>query len=274
MADKAMEELISAVENGESQKLTAYLAMLGRFHRYSLGNVLLIASQRPGATRVAGYGTWQQLGRQVRRGEKAIRILAPVRIRRKGSIESNADDEEEVIAFRRACVFDVSQTDGKPLPEFAKVLGDPGRALARLKGYVSGQGIRLEYSNRIGPAEGMSTGGGILLRADLEPAAEFSVLVHELAHQRLHQGEEKDSKTVRETEAEAVAFAVCQAVGLDTNTASSDYIQLYDGKKETLLASLQRIKETAGEIIEALLWEQTDELKPKCPAAFSATQRR
>ena len=269
-----MEELITAVGSGESQKLTAYLAMLGRFHRYSLGNVLLIASQRPGATTVAGYRTWQQLGRQVRQGEKAIRILAPVRIRRKGSIESNADDEEEVIAFRRACVFDVSQTDGKPLPEFAKVLGDPGRALARLKGFVSGQGIRLEYSNRIGPAEGMSTGGGIIIRGDLEPAVEFSVLVHELAHQRLHQGKEKDSKTVRETEAEAVAFAVCQAVGLDTNSASSDYIQLYDGKKETLLASLQRIKETAGEIIEALIWEQTDEMEPQWPVAVSANQRR
>ena len=139
-----------------------------------------------------------------------------------------------------------------------------------MKALVAKQGIKLEYSNRIGPAEGASEGGRIILRTDLEPAAEFSVLVHEHAHERLHQGKEKDSKTVRETEAEAVAFAVCQAVGLDTNTASSDYIQLYDGKKETLLASLQRIKETAGEIIEAVIGERRRKLEAPCPVAVSA----
>jgi len=78
------------------------------------------------------------------------------------------------------------------------------------------------------------------------------VLVHELAHEALHQDKNKNGKTVRETEAEAVTFAVCEAIGLDTNTASSDYIQLYNGKKETLLASLGRIKETAGQIIKAV----------------------
>ena len=177
MADKAMEKLMGAVEDGKSRQLQAYLAMLGRFHRYSLGNVLLIASQKPDARRVAGYRTWQQLGRQVKQRERGIRILAPIAIRRK-----DKDEEDEVIAFKTACVFDVSQTDGKPLAEFAKVQGNAGRALERLKGLVAEHGIKLEYSNRIGLAQGASAGGRIILRTDLEPAAEFSVLVHEYAH--------------------------------------------------------------------------------------------
>ena len=267
MADKAMEKLVEAVEGGKSKRLEAYLAMLGRFHRYSLGNVLLIASQKPDARRVAGYRTWQQLGRQVKQGEKGIRILAPILIRK----QDEDDDEDEAIAFKTACVFDVSQTDGGELPEFAKVEGNPGQALERLKELVSEHGIELEYSNHIGPAEGASEGGRIILRTDLEPASEFSVLVHELVHEMLHQseGELSESKTARETEAEAVAFAVCQAVGLDTSTAASDYIQLYDGKKETLLASLKRIKDTAGEIIGAVTDERRRE-QPQLPVAVAA----
>ena len=265
MADKAMENLVEAVEKGKSSKMQAYLAMLGRFHRYSLGNVLLIASQRSGATRVAGYRTWKQLGRQVKKGEKGIRILAPIVIRKKE--ETVSEDEDEVIAFKAACVFDVSQTEGKELPEFAKVKGRPGEALERLRELVAEQGIELEYSNRIGPAEGMSAGGKIVLRQDLEQGAEFSVLVHELAHEMLYQRDGRpENKTVRETEAEAVAFAVCQAVGLDTNSAASDYIQLYDGKKETLFASLARIKDTAGEIIGAVTGERRHE-QPQLAAA-------
>src|SRR5690606_37572085 len=94
----------------------------------------------------------------------------------------------------------------------------------------------------------------ISVRADLEPAIEFSVLAHELAHELLHRGEDRPaSKTVRETEAEAVAFVICQAIGLETRAAASDYIQLFDGKAETLAASLDRIQRTAVGIIAALL---------------------
>ena len=243
-----MDELVAAVEAGKSEQLRAYLAMMGRFHRYSLGNQLLISFQRPDATRVAGYRTWIQLGRRVKRGEKAIRILAPIMWRTK-----NEDEEEKVAAFRAACIFDVSQTDGKPLAEFAKVNGDPGEYASRLRGLVADNGIKLEYSNAIGSAQGLSAEGRIVLRRDLEPAEEFSTLAHELAHEMLHQsGESSRSKTVRETEAEAVAFVVCQAIGLDANSSASDYIQLYDGDKKTLIESLERIQQTAGEIIRGV----------------------
>jgi antirestriction protein ArdC len=260
MASQAIDELAMALDDGYSESLKLHLAMLGRFHRYSIGNVLLIGLQRPSAARVAGYRTWQQLGRQVRQGERAIRILAPIVYRkrkegqkREGEAEQKNNDIEEVLAFKPAAVFDVSQTDGKPLAEFARVSGDPAEHLLRLKDLVSSRGISLEYTNRIGLAQGASAGGKVFLRTDLAPAEEFSTLVHELAHEMLHQDKAERSKTVKETEAEAVAFVVCEAIGMESGTASSDYVQMYDGKKETLLASLERIRETAAAIIEAVL---------------------
>jgi len=252
MASKALDELAMALDDGHSESLKAYLAMLGKFHRYSPGNVLLIHLQCPGATHVAGYRTWQRLGRQVKQGEKAIRILAPVVYR-----ETEDDDETErkLVAFKAACVFDVAQTEGEALPEFAKVQGDCCEQLDRLKQWIREQGITLTYTNRIGPAQGASAGGTVFLREDLEPAEEFSALVHEVAHERLHQDKVERSKTVCETEAEAVAFVVNQAVGLDCSTASSDYVQLYDGTKETLMESLERIQQAAREIIQAVVSE-------------------
>ena len=248
MASQAVDELVAAVEAGKSEQLKAYLAGMGRFHRYSFGNQLLIHLQKADAKRVAGFHTWKKLGRQVKKGEKAIRILAPIVWRTK-----DKDNEEKIVSFRSACVFDVSQTDGKPLAEFAKVNGDPGEQTERLRSLITSKGIQLEYSNAIGSASGMSIGGKIVLREDLGPAEEFSVLVHEASHEIMHRrGESPESKTVRETEAEAVAFVVCQAIGLDATDSASDYIQLYDGNKDTLMESLERIQQTASEIIKGI----------------------
>ena len=248
MASQAVDELVAAVEAGKSEHLKAYLAAMGRFHRYSFGNQLLIHLQMPDAKRVAGFHTWKKLGRQVRKGEKAIRILAPIVWRTK-----NEDEDEKVVSFRSACIFDVSQTDGKPLVEFARVNGDPGQQTERLRDLITSKDIKLEYSNAIGTAQGLSARGRIVLRNDLDPAEEFSTMAHELAHEMLHQGgESPESKTLRETEAEAVAFVVCQAIGLDANDSASDYIQLYDGKRDTLIGSLERIQQTASEIIKGI----------------------
>jgi len=148
----------------------------------------------------------------------------------------------------------MTQTTGRPLPEFAQALGEPGEHLARLKELVVSQGIALRYSEALGGAEGYSTGGTIVMKSGLAPAEEFSVLVHELAHEMLHrkEGPEERSKTLRETEAEAVAFVVCQAIGLDARASSTDYIHLYQGNKETLLASLGRVRQVAAEIIAGI----------------------
>ncbi|MBN1837463.1 MAG: hypothetical protein JW820_16530 [Spirochaetales bacterium] len=238
---------------------------MAKFHRYSLGNAMLIAWQRPKATHVAGFHTWKKLGRRVKRGEKGIRILAPILRKRpvgdgaeSGSTMNEQVDENEdgeTITFKSVCVFDVAQTSGKPLPAFSEVEGEPGQFAERLREFIAAKGIDLEYSDRTGTAEGFSAGGRIVLRKGLPAAAELSVLVHELAHELLHQGEEAkpESKTVRETEAEAVAFSVCQAVGLEARDSSADYIQLYRGSKDTLMESLARNRDVAVEIIRAVV---------------------
>lgn len=261
IADQALQNLTDALKSGKSERLTQYLAMLAKFHRYSFGNVLLILSQKPDATHVAGFSTWKQMGRFVKKGEKGIVIIAPMSIRPKDDqAESKAEGEQAkpILRFRGVHVFDVSQTDGQELPEPARVGGDPAHHLAALQEIVQAKGITLDHDDLPQGADGVSRGGRISIRPGLEPAHELSVTVHELAHELLHRGEDRKtiSKTVRETEAEAVAFVACQAIGLQTGTAASDYIQLYAGPDEkaaeTLAASLDRIQKTAAEIIAAL----------------------
>ena len=158
-------------------------------------------------------------------------------LRRKQKEEERAEETPRpIIGFRGAHVFDVSQTDGEPLPSLQPRKAIQATILDRLRRILGGKGIVLERSERILPAKGMSSGGKITLLPSLDPADTFAVVVHEVAHELLHQSERRTqtTNTIRETEAEAVAFVVSSAVGLDTNSASSDYIQLYSGDKATL----------------------------------------
>jgi len=260
LTDKALDELEAALGQGRSEALTAYLTTVAKFHRYSFGNIMLIMTQKPDATQVAGFRTWKKLGRYVCKGEKGIVIIAPMLLGKNDEHAAGEGDGEKILRFRAAYVFDVTQTGGEPLPEPTTVGGNPNGHMGRLRAFVDKSGIKLEYANdaeasaAIGSAEGASFGGRILLREGLSPAEEFATLTHELAHELLHRKEDRKtlSKTVRETEAEAVAFVVSQAIGLDVGTAASDYIQLYAGDKETLAGSLDRIQKTASAIIEAL----------------------
>jgi len=133
------------------------------------------------------------------------------------------------------------------------VTGEPGEHLKNLKTLIESRVIALSYEADLGGADGMSKGGAIVIRSNQSQAQEFSVLVHEFAHELLHHGEvEKQSKTVRETEAEAVAYVVAEGVGLSANSASSNYIQLYRGDKDTLEMSLAAIQKTATTILSGL----------------------
>src|SRR5579859_792131 len=195
IAEEALNRLSAALEAGHSERLREYLAVMGRFHRYSWGNVLLIHSQRPDASRVAGFHAWHDLGRWVKKGEKGITIFAPVLVKHKeaavASQETSKPDEPFRLAgFRTAYVFDVSQTEGRPLPEFAKTTGDTKEYGEKLKALVVKQGISVEYDASIAPVQGMSSGGRIRLMPGMAPAEEFSVLAHELAHEMLHHRQE------------------------------------------------------------------------------------
>ena len=254
LSEDAITRLMQALERGQSDALKNYLAVMSRFQRYSWGNILLIYSQQPQATRVAGFHSWLKLRRYVRKGERGIVILAPMVGKKKSEAELAEDEHSRLFGFRAAHVFDVSQTGGDPLPEFATTKGDPQEFTERLKEFIVAKGIVLEYSDDIAPAKGMSSGGKITILPTLEAGEHFSVLVHEAAHELLHKTERrsKTTHTVRETEAEAVAFVVSSAIGLDVNTSGSDYIQLHAGDKATLAESLTFVQQTASEILRAI----------------------
>lgn len=246
----ALDELRAALDAGRSERLTDLLKTMARFHRYSMNNVCLIVSQRPTATRVAGFHTWRTMGRFVRKGEKGIAILAPIVGRKRDDVDG---EPKTVVGFRAAFVFDVEQTDGAPLPEAAQASGDPGAATQSLIGAIVSSGICVEHADELDGAEGLSHGGRIQILNGLTPAAEFSVLAHEYAHELLHRSADRPaSRDTRELEAEAVAFVVSTAIGLDSTDAARDYIHLYRGDGEALSASLERIQRTASAMLTSI----------------------
>jgi len=286
--NEAVNYLVAALESGQSDVLAQYLNAMARFHNYSFGNVMLIARQKPDAAHVAGIRAWNALGRFVKRGEKGILILAPMvgyRRSRQNEIATEIDSdntaderkpEHQLIGFRAVYVFDISQTEGKELPTLTEVQGEVNGYRERLFEFVESQGVELSYSERIAPAKGLSHGGKITLLSGMQPAEEFSTLVHEIGHEMLHRGDRRTltSKQVRETEAEAVAFVVCQAVGLQTGTASADYIQLWHGDASLLRESLEAVQHTAAVILGAISpkpKEETQESEPSRSEPDSAS---
>jgi len=219
---------------------------------------MLIARQRPDATKVAGFRTWNSLGRFVNKGERGILILAPMVRRKPEERESLPEEtvasERELFGFRAAYVFDISQTGGNDLPHLTEVQGDVVGLRERLTAWLAGQAITVVHSADIAPARGVSSGGKITLLPGLPAAEEFATLVHEVAHELLHRGDRRleTTKQIRETEAEAVAFAVCESLGLETGSASADYIQLWHGDAKLLTASLGIIQRTSAVILAAL----------------------
>jgi hypothetical protein len=261
----AVDYLVRSLESGHSEVLTQYLGTMARFHTYSFGNVMLIARQKPDATNVAGIRAWNSLGRIVKRGEKGILILAPM-IRRRlrqneiatvVATDNSADEakpERQIFGFRAVHVFDISQTEGQELPTLTEVQGEVSGYRERLFDFVQAQGVELTYSEDIAPAKGLSRGGTITLLSGMQPAEEFSTLVHEIAHEMLHRGDRRPptTKKVRETEAESVAFVVSNAIGLETGTSSADYIQLWHGDANLLRESLEIVRRTAALILGAI----------------------
>lgn len=267
-SDDALAELAEALKSGKSEKLLEYLGMLAKFHNYSFCNCILIALQKPDATHVAGFNKWKDLNRFVKKGEKGISILAPLIGKRKkeeGSSGTSKQSESEdsskssdakvLYGFRVVYVFDVSQTEGEELPEFATLGGDPGDKLDRMAAIIRGHGVELEFVEQLPfDANGMSEGGKISVNATRSRPQMFSTMVHELAHELLHWGDRRESTTkeVRETEAEAVAYVVCRSVGLDCSTKASDYIQLWNGDVKVLMQSLELIRNVASKILTEL----------------------
>lgn len=258
-SEEALTELAEALKAGKSDALVKYLDLISQFHQYSFGNCILIVMQMPNATFVAGFHRWKQLGRFVKKGEKGIAIMAPMVGKRKKEDDNPAVDSEQVNAravfgFRVVFVFDASQTEGLALPEFTGLTGDPGEYQEKLVELVTSHGITFGYVDDLSGANGVSYSGRIEVVGSLPPAQKFSTTVHELAHELLHRGDRRGetTKTVRETEAEAVAYAVCRWAGLECSTRAADYIQLYAGDEKLLMQSLELIRDVAAKVITAL----------------------
>lgn len=254
LAANAIAALMEDLKAGRSETLIKYLDTMSRFHHYSWNNCMLIAMQMPEATFVAGFRRWLQLGRHVRKGGKGIGIMAPLVFRRAEETHSDGEGCRTVRGFKIVYVFDISQTDGEELPQFAGISGDPGELLGSMEDLIRSTGIVLKDEVLGAGVKGVSRKGEIAIAEGLPAAERFSVLAHELAHEWMHDQEQRRSlnKTVRETEAEAVAYVVCRSFGLDCSTRSSDYIQMYDGNEGTLTASLERIQKTSARMIASL----------------------
>jgi len=257
LVERGIRELNEALAAGKSDRLQKYLGVMARFPRYSFNNCILVALQFPEARMVQGFHAWRKLGRTVKKGEKGIGIIAPMIGRKKDDDGGSADDSKEksIFGFKVVHVFDVSQTEGDALPEFAEVTGDPGDNIVAVEELIRSHGITLTYESIPSGADGVSKKGEIVIDPGLEPAACLTTLVHELSHEVMHFSPERraeTTKTIRETEAEAVAHVVCQALGLDTLEHSADYIQLYNGDADVLAKSMDHIQKTAAKILEGI----------------------
>jgi hypothetical protein len=277
----------------QSDNFKQYLKALSKFHNYSLNNTILILSQKPDASLVAGYNSWRDnFSRNVNRGEKAIQILAPYTVKiniddlnnpdilQRPNIEvDNEKQTVKITRFRPVPVFDISQTDGKPLPSIVHDLqGSSGEIKAIIDSVQSICDIPIEFKDAISDPT-LSNGAkgyynretdNIVVNSELEDLQKCKTLIHEYAHSILHKQSDKDASQ-REIEAESLAFVISDYFGIDTSEYSSGYIATYaDGDIDKMKAILNEIQSTAHEIIEKIepvfkekLLEYKDEIPVK-----------
>ena len=261
-----IEEVVKELEEGvvslyESDKYKAYLEFMGRFHNYSANNCILIFLQMPTASLVAGYQTWAKQNRQVRKGEKGLRILAPVphKIMVKKIHADGREEEEERTwnSFRPVSVFDISQTDGEAIPEICEELkGDVKDYENLLEKVVKCSPVPVKYEEIKSGAKGYFSDieHKIVIQKGMSEEQTLKTLIHEVAHSLLHgkDGEESEAtRSEKEVQAESVSYTVCTMLGIDTSDYSFGYIASWGSKDvKELCKSMEVIRKTADKIIK------------------------
>ena len=262
--DELTQKMLSGVQEVfQSGRIREYFKAMSKLHTYSYRNSILIFSACPNATHVAGYKTWLSLNRHVKKDEKAIRIFAPYKTTIKGPESDQSDEkvkEEQkeitIIKFRAVSVFDISQTEGDPLPQLAPPLQGGKDDFSNI--LKAAQAIT-NYSISFEDIPGPDTYGycdykskKIVLRNGVSEAQSIKTLFHELAHSWLHNP--SMDKSQNEIEAEAVSFIVSEHFGLDTSSYSFDYLAAWSHGMEAdkLCALLQGIQSCAKDMIERL----------------------
>lgn len=285
--EEKMKEITDRLQDGlqelfQSERYAEYLRVMSQFHRYSFNNTLLIAMQRPDATRVAGYHAWEKkFNRHVRKGESGIQIIAPESFREKreqekidpetGEVvlrEDGQPETEEVtvtaLRFKVTTVFDISQTEGDPLPELDvnELTADVERFPIYMEAIQSVTPVPIRFDEVGGESRGYydSVRKEIVIQSGMSELQTMKTAIHESAHAVLHdldimreQGIHKDQIT-RECEAESVAYTVLSYFGLDTSDYSFPYIAGWSNDKDmkVLRSSMDTIRKTAGEMIEGI----------------------
>ena len=287
LTDK-LERGLTELFNSDSYK--NYLSTMSKFHNYSFNNTLLIAMQKPEASLVAGYNAWQKnFGRHVNKGEKAIRILAPVPYKIKEEREKvdpvtqeimidrdgNPQKEEVEItipAFRAVSVFDVSQTDGKPIPELEakELLSDVEGYQDMIHAVEAVSPVPIEMEEIAGESKGYfdREARRIAVQENMSESQTLKTMIHEVAHSKLHNKEVEQEEQARkdrntkEVEAESIAYTVCQHFGVDTSEYSFGYIAGWSSGRDTkeLKSSMDTIRRTASELITGIE-EQLEEIR-------------
>ena len=222
----------------DSDRWRSHLEFQGRFHRYSFNNTLLIGAQDPEATRVAGFASWAKMGRSVRKGERAIWILAPMVGRRVP--DSEGEERRRIHGFRPVAVFDVAQTEGDELPEVCRNLqgDDPSACFDALAARAVAWGYSVERTELPGPTNGDCAHAirRIRVEARNRPAQQVKTLAHELAHALLH--EDTGDRPLAELEAESTAFLVCRSLGIDSGDYSFGYVAGWAGGGSEAVAAI------------------------------------
>ena len=258
---ESLNERIDQVQS--SSEFKKVLKFFSKFYNYSYQNSMLILMQKPEASFVAGYRQWQKkFDRHVKKGEKGIAILAPFTYKKevkKSNLNSNADDEEteEVkrTYFNTVYVFDISQTEGDPVPELDMEIENSNKELiSLLLDYTASQEIEVNFKTLSGSTDGYSRGGEIVINDNANETEQASILVHELAHEHLHFSSERNSlnlsKEIIEMEAEAVAFVVMDYFNIESK--SDKYLALYKESYD-LMESFKRINDVSSRILDYLL---------------------
>lgn len=297
--------IMKKLEDGVKELFTSenyqnYLRTMAKFHHYSFNNTLLIALQKPDATLVAGYSSWQtKFHRQVKKGEHGITVIAPVPVREKdpqSEPEKNPADsaqkkENTHLYFRPVTVFDISQTEGEPLPTIGvnELTGSAEgyEAFMAAMTTISPAPIRIDEIESGAKGYYQTVKKEIVIQEGMSESQTMKTCVHEVSHAILHdrdrmkaEGENKDRHT-KEVEAESVAFAVCAHFHLDTSDYSFPYIAGWSSSVEMseLKESMDTIRKTAGNIIDAVETELEkqevleQEGKEPRPSLLSALQK-
>jgi len=232
----------------KSEEMRRYLDFVARFHQYSPSNIFLIMLARPDATHVAGFQAWKKMGRYVRKGEHGIPIFAPM-IHKE---DPDDDNSPKVLSgFRVVYVFDVSQTDGEPLPPVPDWKSPEKNAELneKLIRFAESKGITVTFKELPGETQGVSRGGAI----EISPDAGTKTLIHEIAHELMHQGNVLPiDHSTRELQAEAVAYIVSRHYGF-TVCKCPNYIALSCLEDQGFESSIPIIQKTASEIIGSVL---------------------